>query len=178
MPLAGGKIVAECKSYNRVVLVDFLAGLAAHAAAFTAAEAAVTRHCFRALLAGEPAAVASLPSSLGVAREDVEAAVAGLVARGAMLIEGGAVVVASGLSQPPTPHRVVLDGVARHVCCAVDAVGIPAALGRPARVESHCKLCRAPVAVAISGGRVEAEPASVVIWAADLDPTRSVREHT
>jgi hypothetical protein len=138
----------------------------------------VTQHCFRALLAGEPAPVADLPSALGRPPLDVDAAVGGLVARGALAVEHGAVVVASGLSQPATPHRVVLDGAARHVCCAVDAVGIPVALGGVAHIESRCELCRAPVAVTVTAGRVESRPVSVVIWAADLDPTRSVREYT
>jgi alkylmercury lyase len=159
-------------------VIDFLAGLAARSAAFTTTEAAVTRHCFRALLAGGPAAVTTLPSALGLPREDVDTAVTGLVARGAMVIERGAVVVSSGLSHAPTPHRVVLDGAARHVCCAVDAVGIPVALGSSARVDSRCELCGAPVTVTIGAGRIEPAPPSVVIWAADLDPTRSVREHT
>jgi alkylmercury lyase-like protein len=160
------------------VTVDFLAGLAARAAAFTVADAAVTRHCFRALLAGHPASVAGLASAVGLPDQDVERAVAALAAAGTILIDGDAVTVAGGLSDSPTAHRVVLDGVTRHVCCAVDAIGIPAALGLIAHVESRCALCGAALTVGVDAGHVAAEPKSVVIWAADLDPTRSVREYT
>ena len=157
---------------------DFLTGLAERAAAFTPAEAAITRHCFRALLDGRPASVGGLSSALALATEDVERTVCRLTARGAIVVEHGAVTVASGLSQPPTPHRLRWDDRTRYVCCAVDAVGIPAALGGTARVESRCELCAAPVAVTLRPGHVETQPASVLIWAADLDPARSVREFT
>jgi len=157
---------------------DFLHALAARGAAYTPAEAAITRHCFRALLAGVPAAVADLEHALGLSRADVQKAVAALGARGALGIEHGVVNVAGGLSQTSTAHRLVLDGAVRHVCCAVDAVGIPAALGGVARVDSRCEACRASITVTLGGGRPASTPDSVVIWAANVDSSRSVREYT
>jgi hypothetical protein len=157
---------------------DFLHALAARGAAYTPAEAAITRHCFRALLAGVPAAVADLEDALALSSADVQKAVAALGAGGALGIEHGVVNVAGGLSQPPTAHRLVLDGAVRHVCCAVDAVGIPAALGGVARVDSRCEACRASITVTLAGGRPASTPDSVVIWAANVDSGRSVREYT
>jgi hypothetical protein len=82
------------------------------------------------------------------------------------------------VSAPATPHRLTVGDTVVHACCAVDAVGIPAALAADAVVESHCHGCGTPLTVLFRGGVVTDAPASIVIWAADLEPDRSVREHT
>ena len=65
-----------------------------------------------------------------------------------------------------------------YACCAVDAVAIPAALGADARVTSRCHACGSAVAVTVSEGRIVEAAAGVIIWAADADPGRSLREYT
>jgi alkylmercury lyase len=176
----------SCKSYNLRrdpgfrPLTDFLAGLAARVAALTDDEAAVSRHCFRALLAGHPARLSTLAEATGRDAAGIGRAVDALSGRGHLGIDeaSGTVTVARGLSASPTPHRLRLDTRTLHVCCAVDAVGIPAALGIDAVVESRCRQCGAALALTMRAGAVVAAPPGIVIWAADLDPARSLHEHT
>ena len=49
-----------------------------------------------------------------------------------------------------TPHRLMLDGRQLYAFCAVDAVGIPAALQVDAQVESRCHMCGALVTLALN----------------------------
>jgi alkylmercury lyase len=88
------------------------------------------------------------------------------------------VVAARGLSLPPTPHALEVDGRRLHAFCAIDAVGIPVALGLDASVASRCHRCGAPIALSIADGAVRDAPAGLVIWAAERDPERSLRAHT
>jgi len=161
-------------------MTEFLSGLAARLAALTDDEAAVSRHCFRALLAGRPARLSALAEATGRDAAGVARAVAALSGRGHLGIDeaSATVTVARGLSASPTPHRLRLDARTLHACCAVDAVGIPAALGADAVVESRCEPCGAALTITMRAGAVVAAPPSIVIWAADLDPARSLREHT
>ena len=180
----------SCKSYNPrrdpgfrplpCAMTDFLTGLAARVAALTDDEAAVSRHCFRALLAGRPARLSALAAETGRDAAGVGRAVEALRGRGHLGIDevSGTVTVARGLSAAPTPHRLRLDIRTLHVCCAVDAVGIPAALGTDAVVQSRCRQCGAALTIAMRAGVVVAAPPEIVIWAADLDPAGSLHEHT
>ncbi len=161
-------------------MTDFLTGLAARVAALTDDEAAVSRHCFHALLAGRPARLSALAEAIGRDAADIGRAVEALRGRGHLVIDeaAGTVTVARGLSASPTPHRLHLDARTLHVCCAVDAVGIPAALRTDAVVESRCRQCGAALTLTMRAGAVVAAPPAIVIWAADLDPARSLHEHT
>jgi alkylmercury lyase len=70
-----------------------------------------------------------------------------------MTVDAAGLVTGShGLSLVPSEHRVTFDLGVRHVWCAVDAVGIPAAMGVDARVESRCFHCSAAVSLTMSGG--------------------------
>ena len=59
---------------------------------------------------------------------------AGLVERDT----AGRVVGIAGLTLEPTKHRLVLDGQGLYTWCAIDAVGIPAALSLDAQVTTSC----------------------------------------
>ncbi len=158
--------------------VDFLDGADAFFASFSADERAVSRAAFRGLLAGAPVGTAALAATLGLDATRVGAAVAGLVARGTMALDdAGAVVAARGLSLTETAHALTLGPRRFFTFCAVDAIGIPLALGEPATVASRCHACRTPLALAVADGRVRA-PAGMIIWAAERDPDRPLRAHT
>jgi hypothetical protein len=157
--------------------MSFLDTLDAFLATFSPTERAVARHAFLGILDGQPVACADFAAPLGLAPVDVEAALARHLARGTMVVEDGRVVAARGLSLPPTPHALALNGRRFHAFCAVDAVAIPLAVSMDAAITSRCHQCAAPIALAIAEGTVRA-PADVVIWAADRDPERSLRAHT
>jgi hypothetical protein len=161
-------------------MVDFAEEIERFLASFSPEEVVVMRHGFRAILAGRPATVAELPAALSLPPTQVDAAVECLIERGTLVVEpeSGKIAGARGLSLTETPHRLILDGQPRYAFCAVDAVGIPAALAVAARVESHCYYCKAPLGVTLEDGAITEAPPGVVIWAVERDLSRSLRAHT
>lgn len=89
----------------------------------------------------------------------------------ARLREGGRIEVASdgrllavhGLTRRPTRHRIEHRGGSVNTWCALDAIGIPAALGIDAQAMTECPTCnRALVVTVVSGS--PAPPAGAVLW--------------
>jgi alkylmercury lyase len=160
-------------------MAGFLDDLSARARAYTPEETTVARACFNALLTGSPVGIPDLLSRLAAPAEAVTAILAALQQKGVLAIDADGVTVARGLSRLPTAHRLSMNaGPVIFACCAVDAIGIPAALGGNARVTSRCHACMAPIAIAITGGRLVNPSPAVIIWAADTDHSRSLREYT
>lgn len=159
---------------------DFLEEIERFFQSFSAEEVAISRHTFQALLRGEPARVSELPGALGLDPAAVTSAVDRLVELGVVVAdpETGRVVGVRGLSVAETDHRLRLAGRQFYAFCAVDAVGIPAALRADARVESRCHHCRVLLTLEVSGGAVTKAPETVVIWAVERDLTRSLRAYT
>lgn len=94
-----------------------------------------------------------LPSLDEVARRtdasalDVREAYARLRATRVLFLEadGETIRMAPPFSGVPTQHRAVVAGVTYYANCAWDALGIPAALHRPATVHSRCEQSREPL---------------------------------
>jgi len=77
------------------------------------------------------------------------------------------VVGIAGLTLKPTKHLLVLDGRRLHTWCAIDAVGIPAALSLDAHVVTTCGHCGASITVDIDHG----EPPSDSLFPGWIPPT-------
>jgi alkylmercury lyase len=77
-----------------------------------------------------------------------------------------------------TPHRLVLSGQPLYAFCAVDAVGIPAALELDARVESRCHGCGMPLLLTLTRGAVTQAPPGTVVWATERDLSRPLHTYT
>ncbi|MHB1509320.1 MAG: organomercurial lyase [Acidimicrobiales bacterium] len=73
----------------------------------------------------------------------------------------------AGLTLEPTNHLLVLDGQSLHTWCAIDVVGIPAALSLDAHVTTSCAHCGAQLTVDIDRG----EPPSQSSFRGWLPPT-------
>lgn len=160
-------------------MAGFLDDLAERAETYTPEETAVARACFNALLTGSSAGIPTLLASLALPAETGRRLLAALQQKGVLALDADGVTVARGLSQPTTPHQLpVNEGPAVYACGAVDAVGIPAALGANARVTSRCHACLESITIVIAGGRPLNAPPAVVIGAADTDRSRSLREYT
>ena len=161
-------------------MADFIEEIERFLASFSPEENALSRHAFRAILDGQPATVAELPATLGFPPAVVEAAVRNLTERGTMTVESHTkwIVGIRGLSLVETNHRFTLEGRQLYAWCAVDAVGIPAALGADATVESRCHHCQAPLILELRGGAVIKAPQGMVIWAVERDLGRSLRAYT
>lgn len=116
---------------------------------------------FVALWRGEPA----VPGELVDADPAVlEAALDHLRIRGRVeFSEEGHVVAVHGLSRRPTVHRIAHAGGEVNTWCALDAIGIPAALGIDAVALTRCPVCEATMTVTFSGG-VPSPLAGFVLW--------------
>lgn len=143
-------------------------------------ESAVLRHGFRAILDGRPVTVPELPATLGLPAAVAKAAVGRLTERGVIVLEPETeeIVGARGLSLSGTSHRLILEGRRLYAFCAVDAIGIPVALGTDAIVESQCHHCRASLTVHLRGEAVVHAPEGMVIWVVERDWRRSLRAYT
>ncbi len=108
---------------------------------------------FRAIYRGEAPSVTELANQLAEPADQVRMEVERLVGRGLMTVDDADRVNGShGLSLVPSDHSLTFDVSERYVWCAVDAVGIPAALGVDAQIASRCFHCGAPVALTIREG--------------------------
>ena len=83
--------------------------------------------------AGRPVGIGQIAERAQLTDDEVEAVLADFDDVGRVRFDsGGHVVGIGGLSIEPTRHRLDLDGTIRWTWCALDAIGIRGALGRPA----------------------------------------------
>ncbi len=140
-------------------------------------EHSVCRAALLALLDGEALDPARLAAATSFAEGKVQALLGGLIARGLVVVDpaSGTVVGSWGLSLVPSEHRLHIRGRQLYTWCALDAVGIPAALGEDATVSSHCHHCGVPVSIDMAlGSARHVEPSGVHIWLAAEQVGRSV----
>jgi hypothetical protein len=64
--------------------------------------------------------------------------------------DGESIRMAPPFSGIPTQHRVTAAGVSYYANCAWDALGVPAALRRPATVHSRCEQSLEPLELTVS----------------------------
>jgi alkylmercury lyase len=111
---------------------------------------------FTALWRGERPNVAEL--------SDDAATVEALVQGGRLeLDDHGVVVGAHGLTARPTAHRIEHAGGVVHTWCALDAIGIPAALALDAAAVTTCPACGAVLRVSLLAG-VPADDGEMRLW--------------
>jgi alkylmercury lyase len=98
---------------------------------------------------------------------DDAAAVEALVQGGRLeLDDQGVVVGVHGLTARPTAHRIERPGGTAHTWCALDAIGIPAALALNAVAVTTCPACGAVLRVSLHGG-VPADDGEMRLWLPD-----------
>jgi hypothetical protein len=77
--------------------------------------------------------------------------------------DDGHIVGVHGLTRRSTGHRIEHDGGIVNTWCALDAIGIPAALAIDARALTQCPTCGAALAVTLTRGEPQALPGAV-LW--------------
>jgi Alkylmercury lyase len=113
-------------------------------------------HGFVALWRGERPNVVDLT--------DDSATVEALVEAGRLeLDDEGVVVGVHGLAARPTAHRIEHAGGVVHTWCALDAIGIPAALALDAAAVTTCPTCGTALRVALHRG-VPADDGDLRLW--------------
>ena len=75
----------------------------------------------------------------------------------------GRLLAVHGLSRRPTRHRIEHRGGSVNTWCALDAIGIPAALGIDARAITTCPTCTGELVVTLASG-TPAPLAGAVLW--------------
>ena len=130
---------------------------------------------FEALRHGRPGEPASLAVAVGVTEEEVLAELRRLVAAGRIELDDASSVIGSqGLTLRSSVHRLVLAGVELHTWCALDAIGIPAALGVDAEVDTVCGFCAQRLHVSVIDGEPHAE-AGLAMWLPTTGPCDNLR---
>jgi len=116
---------------------------------------------FRALWSGRAVPIAELVADDAGVLDD---AVGHLRARGRIeLSEDGRLIGVHGLAHRPTAHRIEHRAGVVNTWCALDAIGIPAALAIDARAVTRCPACGADLTVTITGGEPNS-PSEAVLW--------------
>lgn len=121
----------------------------------------IRRQAFHSILADEPVDAASIGRATGENEQAVAGTLERLAAKGAARLDAERRVVGiGGVSLEPSRHRMRLGEKDLYTWCAIDAVGIPAALERDAEVRTSCPHCSADIVITIEAGRARS----------DLDP--------
>lgn len=107
---------------------------------------------------GTPPGVGQVSQRVDARPAEVAQAFGRLAARRLLVLEPDQVTIrmAPPFSGIPTEHQVFADGVRYYANCAWDALGIVAALKRPAEVRSRCAQSLEPLRLAV--GRDGPEP--------------------
>ena len=110
---------------------------------------------FHALWSGRHVTVTDLVGSEAAIRRAADH----LQARGRLeLGDDGHLVAVHGLARRPTRHRVEHTGGVVNTWCALDAIGIPAALVIDARAVTQCPICGAELVVTLTRGNPQPLP--------------------
>jgi hypothetical protein len=114
-----------------------------------------------------PVDLVDLAAATGLEIEAASGVVATLAEAGWLdLDRSGHVTGAAGLSLETGPHGLMLGDAAFRTWCAYDSLGIAAALGADALVETACGQCQAPISLAFRGGTPERDGPER-LWLAD-----------
>src|SRR5262245_46016200 len=101
---------------------------------------------------GSRPSVSDVAAPVGTGADEVRETFARLRAQRVLVLEadGESIRMAPPFSGVPTQHRVTAAGVSYFANCAWDALGIPAALHKPATVHSRCEQSLEPLELAVS----------------------------
>ncbi len=81
--------------------------------------------------------------------------------------DDGRLVAVHGVARRATPHRIEHDDGAVNTWCALDAVGIPAAMGIDAQAVTQCPTCGQPLTVTLARGEPRPLPGAVLWYPED-----------
>lgn len=127
------------------------------------------------LRSGRAVGPAELAIGLAIDTEAVQQAIDALASRGAVeLDDSGAVIGSGGLTLSETAHLLVLEGVEFHTWCALDAIGIPAALEVDADIVTRCGWCGQQLLLGVERGAVQSD-SGLALWLPE-GPCTNVRE--
>jgi hypothetical protein len=116
--------------------------------------AAVQRHAFAALLAGQTLRVADITETASRDAPGAARAAAWLEDHGQLERDSELLVGAQGLTRRTTPHTLTIDEQTLHTWCAYDAIAIPVALAVTAKATTTCPACQRLLTIDIDAGHL------------------------
>ncbi len=121
-----------------------------------------------------PASIEAVAAHLpGQDFAEVSAAVARLEEKDLVLARDRQIVLAYPFSGVPTAVSVLLPGGRRrYAVCAIDALGVPALLGEPVVIRSHCHHCREPLEITAHPDGPVGSP-GVMVWVGERGDLRA-----
>lgn len=151
-------------------------GLGQHLNRLSPEEKSIRLAAFYRILGGRSSTTDDFSLETGITVKQVQQYIKNMVRQGILVVnEQGAVVGSHGLSIIPTEHRLRVAGQDLFTWCAVDAVGIPAALGVDATITSNCFQCNETIEIRMITGQVQhSKPADTRIWVTEADLGRSI----
>lgn len=157
---------------------DFLdvGGLGQHLNKLTPEEKSIRLAAFYRILDGKQSNTDELALQTGITAKRVQQCISDMAKQGILVVkEQGAIVGSHGLSLIPTEHRLNINDQKLFTWCAADAVGIPAALGVDATINSTCFQCNKPIEITMTNGEVQySNYADARIWVIEADLGRSI----
>jgi hypothetical protein len=124
----------------------------------------VRQRAFRALLDGRAPTASELAATAGLGIDEIERAIEELRDQGSLEVDPrGYVIGAHGLTERTTQHAISTPERTWHTWCALDAIGIPVALGLDADVRTTCPACGAVINVVVRRGSPVGE-GRPVLW--------------
>jgi len=124
---------------------------------------AIQRIGLRCLLDGAPVAAAGISDESGIPLDEIEAALVGLDRAGRLEMDGHAIVGVGGLTLSTTIHSLRLADSSFHTWCALDAIGIPVALGLDASMSTTCPQCSAQLSVEVQDGEATTQGEPILL---------------
>jgi hypothetical protein len=139
-------------------------------------EQLIREKSFNELLKGEQIGIEELSLLTKLPPDQVCTYANSLVEKGMLVFnKEGAIVGSHGLSLIPTDHCISINGRKLFTWCALDAIGIPAALSSDARISSSCFHCHEPIEITMVQGEVQKSSGNdVCIWVVELNFGRSI----
>jgi len=119
---------------------------------------AIQRFGILALVGGEAATVAEIGERSGLTADEVRAGIEGLRRAGRIETVGDLVVGVGGLTLNESVHALRLPDASVHTWCALDAIGIPIALGLDAEIHTTCPHCGDRLRVTVSDESIVDKP--------------------
>jgi len=139
-----------------------------------AAVDAVQYHGLNSLLNGTARTMGEIASLSGLGVSDIEDGIEALAEVGRIDLDGDRVIGVGGLTLTSTAHSLRLPNAEMHTWCALDAVGIPAALGISATVGTRCPHCGDHITVELDQGNATAAgPVTLFCPTAPCDNVRA-----
>lgn len=139
-------------------------------------EQLIREQSFNEILKGEQISIEELSALTKLPPDEIRTYANSLVEKGMLVFnEEGAIVGSHGLSLIPTDHCISINGRKLFTWCALDAIGIPAALGSDAGIYSSCFHCHEPIEITMVQGEVQKSSSNDIrIWVVELDFERSI----